>query len=327
MKEQNRKLCSYIKRNGKNCPEVASDDSSLCFWHDPSSDKKIPDLKERLEEKVKIDPNCEGYKLSKANLFDAWLTETIFDDADLSKANLEKGHLFGISLKGASLFKTKCTGANLRHANMDEAHLMGTQFDDAKIGNINWGKDGVILQEILGDIAHKAGNEAVAVKKYHEAEENYLSLKLYSGQSGLSVEEGTFFYREKVMQRKQKKLFSLERLGLKFADLSCGYGEKVGNIIFFSWIVIVFNAFIYSFFGFKEGDKVYQITTSSSPSEIMEILFESYYYSNVTFTTLGYGDFLPTSIVSKLFAGTESFIGAFLVALFVITIYKRLMER
>ncbi|MEE8483187.1 MAG: ion channel [Nitrospinota bacterium] len=41
---------------------------------------------------------------------------------------------------------------------------------------------------------------------------------------------------------------------------------------------------------------------------------------------LGYGDYTPVGI-GKLFAFSEAYFGAFLIALFVITVYKKYMER
>jgi len=47
------------------------------------------------------------------------------------------------------------------------------------------------------------------------------------------------------------------------------------------------------------------------------------YFSVTTFTTLGYGDFRPLEGLSRIFSGTEAFIGAFIMALFVYTFARR----
>ncbi len=319
--------CSYFRKDGSNCPESVPDGGEYCFWHDADAKKNDADVKKKLEEKVKRDNNCEGYKLKGCDLYDVWLTEANFDNADLRKANLEKGHLFGLSLKGASLFKANFENSNLRHADLTGADMMGTLFENAKLASIKWGEDNIIKQEVEALEADKKGDRELAVTKYIEAEEIYLTLKKSFGNKGLSKEEGFFFYREMTTKRMQCPLFSWARLGFKLADISCGYGEKVGRILGFSVFVIFVNALIYAFAGFGGGDTIYKINMSTGFMDIIETFLMSMYYSTVTFTTLGYGDYSPISAISRLFAGVEAFTGAFLVALFVISVYKRVMER
>ena len=50
---------------------------------------------------------------------------------------------------------------------------------------------------------------------------------------------------------------------------------------------------------------------------------DSFYFSLITFTTLGYGDFRPLEGWGRILAGSEAFIGAFMMALFVYTFARR----
>ncbi|MDN6869875.1 potassium channel family protein, partial [Aeromonas caviae] len=52
-------------------------------------------------------------------------------------------------------------------------------------------------------------------------------------------------------------------------------------------------------------------------------LMECLYYSVVTFTTLGYGDFTPVGL-SRIFAAFEAFTGSFTLALFVVVFVKKM---
>jgi len=47
------------------------------------------------------------------------------------------------------------------------------------------------------------------------------------------------------------------------------------------------------------------------------------YFSLITFTTLGYGDFRPLEGLGRFLTGSEAFIGAFMMALFVYTFARR----
>ena len=50
---------------------------------------------------------------------------------------------------------------------------------------------------------------------------------------------------------------------------------------------------------------------------------EAIYYTLVTFTTLGYGDFTPVGL-SRIFAAFEAFTGSFTLALFVVVFVKKM---
>ena len=53
--------------------------------------------------------------------------------------------------------------------------------------------------------------------------------------------------------------------------------------------------------------------------------WDAVYFSTVTFTTLGYGDYWPLG-VARLLAGAEALLGAFLMATFVVTLARRYMR-
>lgn len=52
--------------------------------------------------------------------------------------------------------------------------------------------------------------------------------------------------------------------------------------------------------------------------------FDYFYYSIVTFTTLGYGDIVPTTELHKLFAGIEAVFGYFMLGMFINLMNKKL---
>ncbi|OYR42880.1 pentapeptide repeat-containing protein, partial [Halorubrum sp. Eb13] len=69
----------------------------------------------------------------------------------------------------------------------------------------------------------------------------------------------------------------------------------------------------------------YQITTVAELTlpEVITTLLNGLYFSIITFSTIGYGDFYPASPVSRLLVGFESLAGALLIALFVFVIGRR----
>jgi len=319
-------MCSFIFSSGETCNEEAFEDSAYCFWHNPNVKKDKHDIKSQLEQKAKNDDSMEGYQLEGADLEDIHLVGADLRGVNLKRANVRLGHLYTINLEGANLFKVDFSDANLRGANLNDTDLLGIKLNNALLERVTWGDSGKIRNEIEAEEEFRKGNKKFALEKFLEAEEIYRNVKTNFKDRGLSHEGGKFFYREMIMKRKQLPLFSLERFWSKVIDIICGYGEYPFKIVTFSFSYIFFNALIFCFLGFHGSEGTMRFSLEHYPLENLRVAYNAVYYNFVTFTTLGYGDFSPSGI-GKLFAFTESFIGAFLMAFFVITIYKQMMER
>lgn len=109
-------------------------------------------------------------------------------------------------------------------------------------------------------------------------------------------------------KKKLSLYFSLKsRWGVSWLDsVLWGYGEKPNRIFLCSSLVVL--AYSLLFYIFSEG-----LIYSNNPIDYIDCL----YFSAVTFTTLGYGDILPTSPAAKLLCGSEAIVGAFMIGLVV----------
>ncbi len=319
--------CSYLFRDKTQCRESVEDDSEYCFWHDPTKDKKGHDIKRKLEEKQKNGESLEGFFLKGADLEDVHLMMVNLHKVNLWRANLRHAHLFGADLSQTCLFKANLDHANLKQANLEDAELLGAFFGHADLENIQIGRDHKVKNELEADSLQRQGKKKEAKEKYLEAEEIYRNLKSNFKRRGQSFDGGHYFYREMIMKRRQMPLFSVERFWSYNMDFVTGYGEKPYKIIGFSVFYIVLCALIFSLLGIHHSSGFFsQVSTAYSLSENLTVLYDALYFSVVTFTTLGYGDFMPVGI-GKLIATVEAFSGAFLTALFTITMYKWYMER
>ena len=108
--------------------------------------------------------------------------------------------------------------------------------------------------------------------------------------------------------------FSMNRLIYYISS----YGESISKVLLTALLIIFVYAGIYSLSG--------GIIAKSS-SQPIHNFFTSLYFSIVTFTTLGYGDLHPvSSIVMRLLAGSEAFLGAFILAYFVVVVSRKIMR-
>ncbi|MFC1805503.1 pentapeptide repeat-containing protein [Planctomycetota bacterium] len=106
--------------------------------------------------------------------------------------------------------------------------------------------------------------------------------------------------------------------GLVFGRWVFGFGERPRRVLLAGLVVILFFGMLFwSVSGIApNGDEA----TAYSPD-----LAECLYFSIVTFTTLGYGDFAPKPNF-RLLAGIEALLGAALIAVFIVGLARKYMR-
>lgn len=318
--------CCYVNHLGERC-HSSPHTSKYCYWHDPDIIKSDPDSAERLEAHARAGGMLHGISLKNANLKHLNLVRKGakhgFDltGADLYRADLTGAHLFNIILIRASLMKADLSGANIHCAHLEECNLLGVKLTDTKIEHIKIGKS--INQEAKAKELEKQGNNIQALDYYEQAEEIYRNLRKSSELQGLFTMSGPYLRKELTMRRFQEKRFSVNRITSKIVDVFCGYGEDPLRVVLFSWALIFFSAIFYYFFGLRYAGEFHVFSLEQSLSENITFFFECLYYSVVTFTTLGYGDFIPVG-VSRAVAALEAFTGSFTIALFVVVFVKKM---
>jgi len=269
--------------------------------------------------------NLRGIDLSNSDLKEAWFIGANLQEANLERANLEHAHLYGANLKGANLFNANLEGANLKAAHLEGSNILEVKLSRAKISGIFWGKEHQVLAEEEAREIEKRGSRQEAITKYREAEEIYRNLRIHLNAQGAFGEAGNFFYREMVVRRKQLSFWTLSRLGSKIIDLLCGYGEKTFRVVSSALMLIFFCSFFYFFEGIRFKENVLRFSQEQTFFENAKEFALSLYFSVVTFTTLGYGDIAPFGF-SRVIAATEAFLGAFMIALFVLVFARKMLR-
>jgi len=323
---KNNHLCHYDDPKKIKCSEEANA-SGFCYWHDKSIDKSGPEVKEALIEYTRSGGMTRGICLMNADLQQIDLVNHQhkqgfdFSYADFYRANLSGAHLFNIKFARASLMKADLRSAKLNCANIKLANLLGVKWQGCKIEHIRLSD--VVRQELEAKRELKEGNIKKANDYFEQAEEIYRGLRKHSEQEGIFTLSGELIQRELTMRRKQMKPFSLKRLGSKLVDLFCGYGEDPARIVGLSIGIIAICATLYTFTGLSYQGETFVYDSAKTMSENISFFGSCLYYSVVTFTTLGYGDFTPIGI-SRAIAAIEAFTGSFTIALFVVVFVKKM---
>ncbi|MDX1342060.1 MAG: pentapeptide repeat-containing protein [Reinekea sp.] len=317
--------CGYLLKNNEQCPHPAAG-NGLCFWHDPTQEKTDPKYSQELEALARSGHSLEGFALKGANLEGINLVKRgehkgyDLRYVDLYRADLHGAHLFMADLRGASLMKANLCDANLHYTNLKDVNLLGTKLTGAKIENVIWGEK--LLQEQRAEDALKENNLSLAYDYLEQTEEICRNIRNVAAHQGLVDMAGHFFHKEMTAKRKQHPKWSVKRAISKFVDLTCGYGERPMNVIYFSWTVILFTSIAFYFFGVLEQGQLIR-WNSVSDNGIVKDMLTCLYYSVVSFTTLGYGDIIPVGY-SRFFAAAEAFTGSFTLALFVVVFVKKM---
>jgi hypothetical protein len=328
------------------CDEHAVGRSNFCWAHLPDKDSFLKELlrsaaetaclKELNLKKVTLcGANLEKTDLSGANLAQADLSGAkLFDanlsGADLIGANLSSSDLTHTCLKSVFMMRCNLSGARLWNADLSGANLMEADLTSADLWNAKlygvklWrtllgGAKSINMRSFSGGAAI-AGSARIDESGELSAEEAYRDLKQYFLSNGMYKDASWASFKEKTLERAiLRKKGDLHYLPSLLMGLVCGYGEKPHRIVFSAAGAIILFSIVYSLLG--------AIRYTLDAQYAMR-WYDYLYYSTITFTTVGYGDFIPKPLaLFRLIAACEAFTGVFLTGLFVFTLARKYSAR
>jgi hypothetical protein len=277
-----------------------------------------------IEAIVKDGGSLSGMDLKGADLSEIHLVGADLSGANLARSNLSKAHLYGANLQGANLFKADLAGANLNSTNLQDCNLLGANLEETRMNDIILNRKFYVINELEARDAHKRGDKETARLKMAEARDVYRLLKRALDGQAHSKDVGMLFAREMIVTRKLMPLYSPHRVWLKLVDLSFGYGERIGRILASILAIIFTSALFYGFEGLQYGDTIIKYGNGET---FLATVGNLIYFSTVVFTTVGFGDITPIGPVNKLIMMLEGFSSILYMAMLIIAIYKRSMER
>lgn len=263
-----------------------------------------------------------GYR---ADLGQARLSGLNFWSAQFSNVNL-KGASFSRCLLGLSRFES----VYLRDVAFDDCDLYGTDFERCHLHGVKFSKTSLKFCTFNGcDVDPQSFAGGLLEEKQGRwalARDIYRALRLNLNAAGDERGSSWAIYQESLMQRRYLRQKG-RRAGWLFSllvDLLWGYGQRPSRLFFFSLLYLVAYAVVYFFAGIKVGDVC--AAGPSVPSPAAHLL-DCLYFSVITFTTVGYGDIVPCTTLSRLLAASEAFSGIFIMSLFVTANVRKLEGR
>ncbi len=110
-----------------------------------------------------------------------------------------------------------------------------------------------------------------------------------------------------------------------FLDILGKFGTKPSRIAFSIFSVWFLSALFYGLF-----DKIcfgFINTKGVMFNQEMNTVFDYFYFSVITFLTIGYGDISPSHLLVKFIAGLEGFLGIFLIAYLTVSIFRKFTRK
>lgn len=257
-----------------------------------------------------FDARLDGADLIGTGLSGCELTNCDLSGADLTKASLAHSRLWNATLRGANLTESDLSGADLWNAHLFDVKLWHTLFHSCKF----------LTMRSFSRHAHLISSSRINEGGLASAEEAYRGLKQYFMNNGMYNDASWAAYKEKTIERLiLKKNRDLNYFPSLMMGLLCGYGERQGRIVLAAVVTILLYAVLYGLFGVMKNswDPLYVLSWA-----------DCIYVSTVTFTTVGYGDFVPKNpALFKFIAASEAFMGVFLSGLFIFTLGRKYTGR
>ena len=336
---------SFPKCRESSCAEFAVSFSFFCWTHTP----KI-DYPSKLREGIK----ALSFSPAPVNLKKVECSGIDFSNLSLEGSSYSQAHLFqclfiGANLAGSDMIGAKCVncdfvGADLKKTNWTRSVIERCSFSFTDLQNSYWVEVSLKEMDFMGALLYNsviwntdlAGVKHLKKKNFQDPQgvprnphvcflekdplvacESYRMLKHYFYRNGLYDDASWAAYRELTMERKHFfKTKDFRYLPSLLMDILSGYTEKPGRVIASSFAIVIFFGLLYFFFNAScpsRGDM-------SAPTGFWDNL----YFSFITFTTVGFGDYAPRPVVwFRLLACLEAFSGPFMAGLYIFTLTRR----
>lgn len=325
-----------------------------CIWHADTANKPLAELVNTIG-----GWDLHGVLIpSKTDLTDLSFPDgTGFVDASLSGVTLRDADLSGANLRYADLSRATAQRGLFSRANLFDTYLTGAKLEGAVFGDARFnertferlvpaqepsagtpGRLERLKQVLLGptgdDSLRCVYDPASQYTLFDDGEEDtpevraagvYREFERLAQDNAFAKWQQKFFHLRQDMQTRQKTGVSYWFAVLQ--RVLFGHGERFGRVVGWSGVIIAVFACINLL-----GGWIYPVTADGelgSPlvwtrlPEAPRVVWESLYYSTLTFTALGFGDYRPVSAVGQLATIAETAVGAVLLALLVFVLGRR----
>lgn len=247
----------------------------------------------------------------------------------MNMASFNEANIVGVFFDGTNLNNANFSKCLLSEVKFNDCSIDEITFKSAVITKVNWGNLD-IRKKYFEDLQPR---ELYGEKNYYELSETYLGLKNRFNENGryndmswayLKEKESIrLIYKQKIIGKyingfvRVKNFFKF--LWEYFLFYLFGYGEKPWYIFGWSVITIIIFGVIYKV--------ISAIGSELNNIDVAITFWRSLYFSTITFTTVGFGDFHPINDISRVLVMIEAALGLFFYSLFIFSFGRRIAGR
>ncbi len=334
----------FLKCSLESCAEHALSFAATC-WEHSKPEEYIAQLRTRLQAHQVSSPLVLNLKKIEFKDFDFSkmnLAGSIFSQAHFSACHFVDTNLQGCDMIGARFGACDFVGSDLKQAHLTravfnhcllshsdlrgaylvEAHFKETDFMGSLLSmTVLWNADlrsAKNLKKKNFEDPDKPSSVALLEKHALVAFESYRTVKHYFHDQGLHEDASWAAYRQLTMERKH----FLETKNPRYfpsllMDILSGYTEKPHRVIAASLAIVLLFGMAYYFLNVP-----YAVAVGAGGARVG--FLNSVYFSFITFTTVGYGDWVPRpGAAFQLLTCAEAFSGPFMAGLYIFTLTRR----
>ena len=240
-----------------------------------------------------------------------------------------------IFLENCELTKTRFNKRYIANKAFEKVHFNGQAFVITSVKNLPR------LEGIIFSPCTKLVLRYVRYSKEYSlyGKINYRIARTQANIIGDNERIGYYYYNERNYASKMMRSSDYPRyssyLSDKFFDslskYTIGYGERPWRLLRITLIIISIFAFLYMFCGVKNSSgELIGINLNKiekySITEVFNSHIDLWYFSTVTFTTLGYGDLTTSTVFGKFLVCVEAFSGVTIGSTWASLVIKRMIR-
>lgn len=269
------------------------------------------------------------------------------DNLDLQKVRIFKSTFSNVGLKKAqfnscSINNSLFENCYLRYAIFNNVDLTGSTFINCDLSNVKLNSCNIRyvefrncqinLKEVLGCLPQETNLKIQLLKELRLNQISIgdnkgaddLLIKILDAEKALLMErvkcETSYHQEREDFVSRVKAYFNYILLSLN--DLIWGYGVKLSRLFRVALTII----FIFAILIYLCTDAEY-ISTTIAGNVLEDLSFwDSLYVSYTNFITIGYGNYIPNSTVTKIIFVTENTLGYIFLGFLVSGVYRRIAK-
>jgi hypothetical protein len=256
---------------------------------------------------------------------DVYFDNTVFNDIVSFKGVLFDGNCV--------YYKTQFNDINLNYMPFQKTSFRGQNLVIKNIENMPK-LDGIEFSQVTKFIIQYVKYDK---EQYLNGRNAYRIARIQANTLGDHDRMGIYYYKERYYGGKIIKANDFEDRGeyirVKIFDLTSryviGYGEKPLNVFIISFFIVSIFALLYMFVGVESTlNEAVNLDINKlftyNMNEIISSYIKLWYFSVVTFATVGYGDIVPISISGRVLVILEIFLGVTMVASWASVLIKKM---